>query len=97
MARFVQIVEFQTSRPDEVEALHERFRSETEGKRTAQRVTVTQDRDRPGTVMIIAEFPSYEEAMKNSELPETQRISEQMMKLADGGPTFRNLDVTNEL
>jgi quinol monooxygenase YgiN len=97
MARFVQIVEFQTSRPDEVRALNERFRSETEGKRTADRVTVTQDRDRPGTIIIIAEFPSYEEAMKNSELPETQRISEEMMKLSDNGATFRNLDVTNQM
>ncbi len=97
MARFVQIIEFQTSRPDDVQALHERWRSETEGKRTAERVTVTQDRDRPGTFIIIAEFPSYEDAMKNSELPETQRNSEQMMKLADNGATFRNLEVTNEL
>jgi len=97
MARFVQIIEFETSRPEDVEALHERWRSETEGKRTADRVTVTRDRDRPGTVIVIAEFPSYEEAMKNSELPETQRNSEEMMKLADNGAAFRNLDVTNQL
>ena len=77
--------------------MHERWRSETEGKRTADRVTVTRDRDRPGTVIVIAEFPSYEEAMKNSELPETQRNSEEMMKLADNGAAFRNLDVTNQL
>ena len=96
MAKFVQIIEFQTSRPDEVVALHEQWQSETEGKRTAERVTVTRDRDRPGAFVIIAEFPSYDEAMKNNDLPQTQRISEQMMKLADGEPTFRNLDVSRQ-
>ena len=32
---------------------------------------LTRDRDRPNTYVDIVEFPSYEDAMKNSELPET--------------------------
>ncbi len=96
MAKFIQIIEFQTSRPDEVETLHDQWQRETEGKRTADRVTITRDRDRPGTCIIVAEFASYDEAMKNNDLPQTQRISEQMMKLADGEPTFRNLDVRRQ-
>jgi hypothetical protein len=34
--------------------------------------------------------------MKNSEAPETKALSEKMMKLTDGPPSFRNLDVTFE-
>jgi hypothetical protein len=45
----------------------------------------------------IIEFPSYEAAMKNSELPETQEISAKMGTLTDGEPTFRNLEVVRDL
>ena len=41
----------------------------------------------------IAEFPSYEEAMRNSELPETHQMSNQMSELTDGPVSFTNLDV----
>jgi uncharacterized protein (DUF1330 family) len=51
------------------------------------------DRDNAGTFMNIIEFPSYEAAMKNNELPETQAVAAEMQKLADGPPTFYNLDV----
>jgi quinol monooxygenase YgiN len=96
VAKFVQIIEFKTSRADEIEAMHDQWQKDTQGKRTADRVTITRDRDRPGMCIVIAEFPSYEEAMKNNDLPETKRISEQMQKLADGEPTFRNLDVSRQ-
>jgi hypothetical protein len=41
----------------------------------------------------IVEFPSYEEAMENSNLPETAEFSERVAKLCQGPATFRNLDV----
>ncbi len=94
--KFVQIIEFQTARLDEMMALDTKWREQTEGKRTATAMTVTQDRDRPGTCLWIIEFPSYEAAMRNNDLPETQQISEEMMKLANGAPTFRNLDVVEQ-
>jgi hypothetical protein len=43
------------------------------------------------------EFPSYEEAMANSELPETAEFAARLMELCDGPPTFRNLDVLREM
>ena len=43
--------------------------------------------------MTVVEFPSYEAAMKNNDLPETQALSAEMMKLADGPPTFYNLNI----
>ena len=43
--------------------------------------------------MQIVEFPSYEEAMANSSLPETGAFAERLAQLCDGPPSFRNLDV----
>ena len=90
---FVQIIEMRTSRPDEVEALVNEWRAQTEDRRTAQRGTFTKDRDRPDTYVQIVEFPSFEDAMANSALPETAAFAERLAKLCDGPMTFRNLDV----
>jgi hypothetical protein len=56
-------------------------------------VRVTADRDNPGGYFVIAEFPSYEEAMKNSELPETKEFAAKQQELSYGPRTFHNLDV----
>jgi hypothetical protein len=90
---FVQLIEITTTRRDEVDALAERWRSRTEGHRTAGRSTATHDRDRSDTYILIVEFPSYDAAMANSALPETADFAERLAELCDGPPTFRNLDV----
>jgi hypothetical protein len=90
---FIQIIEFTTSRWGEVEGLVDEWQEKTEGRRTARRATITKDRDRPGTYVQVVEFPSYEEAMANSELPETAAFAERLAGLCDGPPSFRNLDV----
>ena len=96
MAGFIQIIEYTTSRPQEVRAVSERFRERRAaegGSGTAVRGTVTQDRDRPGVYLSIVEFPSYEEAMANSDRPDTQEFARAMAELCDGPPRFFNLDV----
>jgi quinol monooxygenase YgiN len=90
---YVQIIEFKTSRFDEVEALHEKWLAETAGERTTLSEHICRDRDQPDTYVLIVEFPSYEDAMKNNDLPATARIAEGMAALADAPLTFRNLDV----
>jgi hypothetical protein len=90
---FVQIIEFTTTRPDEVEALVGEWRDKTSGRRTAQRGTFTQDRDRPNSYVQIVEFASYEDAMSNSDLPETASFAQSLAELCDGPMVFRNLDV----
>ena len=90
---FIQMVEIETTRPGEVEALVSEWRAKTEGTRTAQRGTFTKDRDRPNTYVQIVEFPSYEDAMANSELPQTAVFAEKVRELCDGPMVFRNLDV----
>ena len=57
---------------------------------------ITKDRDRPDTYLLIVEFPSQEEAMRNNDLPETGQIAEGMMKLAKRPADFRNLDVIDD-
>jgi hypothetical protein len=90
---FVQIIEFVTTRPDDVEALVDDWQAKTAGRRTAQRGTFTVDRERPNRYIQIVEFPSYEDAMTNSQLPETAAFAESVAKLCDAPMAFRNLDV----
>lgn len=93
---FVQIIEVTTTRPPEIEALMDNWLAATEGRRSAHRSLLTKDRDRPDTYVQVVEFPSYEEAMANSNLPETSAFAEQLAKLCDRPPSFRNLDVVRE-
>ncbi len=90
---FIQIIEMVTTQPEEAERLVDEWRAQTEGRRTAQRGTLTKDRDRPDTYVQIVEFPSYEDAMANSALPETAAFAERLAKLCDAPMAFRNLDV----
>ena len=93
MARFVQIIEFQTSRIEEIEALGRPSRTEGSTAPTFRRILATADRDRPGTYLTIVEFDSYDSAMENSSRPETSDFAARMAALCDGPPVFRNLDV----
>ena len=95
MAGFIQIIEYRTSRFDEVRALGVE-RAESDTGSLARRITATENRDKPGTYLTIVEVDSYESAMENSKRPETAQFAEQMSKLCDGPPTFYNLDVRHE-
>jgi len=93
---FVQIIEFRTSKPDEMSKVEQEWERATEGKRRAVRRVLAQDRDNPGRYFNIVFFDSYEAAMENSALPETSRFAEKMMSFADGPATFYNLDVVTD-
>ena len=96
MAGFVQIIEFTTSRPDELRALSEELRRQRQasGDGTSPlRVTFTADRDRPGHYVNVIEFESYEAAMENSNRPDTTAFAAKMAELCEGPPKFSNLDV----
>jgi hypothetical protein len=92
VAGFVQIIEFTTSRIDEVRALGEEIRGQAPSGMVA-RGNFTADRDNPNRYLNIIEFESYESAMENSNRPETSAFAARMAELCDGPPTFRNLDV----
>lgn len=93
---FLQIVEFRTSRIDEGTQYVEEWERATEGRRTARRGILCQDRDDSTRYLNVVFFDSYESAMDNSNLPETRELAQQLMSLADGSPVFYNLDVIDD-
>ena len=93
---FVQIMQLHTSRVDEMRAAGDEWDQATEGKRTVRRSFVCQDRDEPGRHFIIVFFDSYEDAMKNSSLAETDALAKKTIALSDSPPVFYNLDVIEE-
>ena len=93
MAGFVQIMEFDTSRIEELEAFSKKMHEERGDALLASRATITADRDRSGHYYIVVEFDSFEVAMRNSNDPETAKYAAQMGEFLDGPPTFHNLDV----
>lgn len=93
---FVQVIDCRTSKYSEMNRLLDAWVEQTEGKRTATHSLVGRDHTEPDHYVEIIEFPSYEKAMSNSNLPETNRIFEEMVSLCDGMPTFTDLDVVRE-
>jgi hypothetical protein len=93
---YIQVIEFQTSRVNEFDALLEQWLVTSKDWRTATRSVRTKDRDRPNTYVQIVEFPSFEKAQENSNRPETGEFAASLAKLCDAPPTFLNLDVLQE-
>ena len=90
---YIQVIEYTTSRWDELEALVLRYHRDTEGRRTVDVTRVCVDRDRPNRYVAVVEFPSYEAAMENNNLEETAALAEAVIALCDEPPVFHNLDV----
>ena len=96
MGRFIQIIEYTTTRFDEIQKLSDEFRAERQAAGVDVhpiRVTTTVSRDNPNQYTTIAEFGSYGDAMRNSDLPETQKFAASLQELCDGPASFSNLNV----
>ncbi len=93
---FVQVITFNTDSYDEVQALEAEWEKATAGKRTARRSVISKDRNDPTRYAVIVFFDSYESAMENSALPETQAFAEGLAKLAVGPMSFHDLDVLED-
>jgi hypothetical protein len=93
---FVQIIQYRTSKIDEMRKVGDEWQEAVGDAGTAQRVLVCGDRDNAGQYFNLAFFDSYDAAMENSNHPTTQEFSQRMMGLADGPPTFYNLDVIDD-
>jgi hypothetical protein len=90
---FIQIIEYETDRPDELWALGEARSKEMGDPAPGFRLAVTRDRDRPNRFVAIVEFPSYAAAMENSRQPDTDGFAREMAALCTSPPRFYNLDV----
>jgi len=93
---FVQLIDCRTSRFDDMNRLMDTWVEQTKGKRTATHSVIGKDRSDASHFIEIVEFPSYEEAMRNSKLPETDKIFQEMVALCDEMPTFTDLDVVRD-
>jgi hypothetical protein len=93
---FVQVIDFRTSKYDELMALEEQWRAATEGRRTLRRSIVARDRNDPNRYVILAFFDDYQSAMTNSGLPETGEFAGKQQALADAPAIFIDLDVIED-
>lgn len=93
---FVQIIDCKTSRLDDMNRLMDKWVEQTKGKRTATHSIIGKDRSDASHLVEIVEFPSYDVAMANSQLPETDRIFREMVALCDEMPRFTDLDVVRD-
>jgi hypothetical protein len=93
---FVQIIEFGISDVEEARRVNDEWWRATEGKRTVRRELLARDRSDPGRFVAVVFFDSYESAMENSGLPETQVSAEQYSKMSDRPPVFYDLDVLED-
>ncbi len=93
---FVQIIDYRTSKYDEMSKLDDEWEAAAGADVTVRRVVTGQDRDNPGRYVTMAFFDSYESAMENSNLPATQEYAQKVMALADGPATFTNLDILDD-
>ena len=91
---FLQLIEYSTDRPEEMDRIIERWLEAIGGHRTARWYITTADRDRPGTYLQIVEFPNYDAAMSNSDHPATAAFAAELRAMCTDEPVFRNLDVT---
>ena len=87
----VQIIEFTTTRPDEVEALVREWRSKTSGRRTDRRPSHRTETAR--TPMADRGFSVLRGGDVQFGPPRDGVIAQSLAELCDGPMVFRNLDV----
>jgi hypothetical protein len=89
---FLQIITFATDRLEEFVAREHEWSESTKGRRTGVGAQVFADRDRRGHYVALDWFDSYESAMVNSHLPETDAFARRASELVTEGPAFLNLE-----
>ena len=90
---FVQLIEFDTDRIGEWDAIVGRWAEAIGAQHTVRWAVLGSDRDRPGHHVAMVEFPGYAEAMANSGHPATEAFGKELQSICTGEPRFRNLDV----
>lgn len=93
---FVQLVSFHTDRIDEVTARERQWLADTDGKRTLLAGRLWVDRHDPRHYVSENVFASYESAMVNSALPETDAAARDCMTLSDEEVSFTDLELVEE-
>lgn len=93
---FVQLMEYQTSNPAEVKRVHDEWAQATQDTRRAKRLLLAKHHGNGNRFCELVFFDSYEDAMDNSRLAETQQFAERFREIVDGEITYLDLDVIDE-
>jgi hypothetical protein len=92
--KFVQIIGFETERLEEMRQLLQEAEQRTAGGTGGPtHRMLLKDRDRPNHYLALIEFESYDEAMRNSDDPETGKLAERLGALSIGERVYTNCDV----
>lgn len=92
---FIQIQDLHLDRPDrmaEIDELTAQWRADTAGRRTLLSDQVYVDRADPTHIVVLAAFESYDAAMVNSALPETDAFAARLGELVTGPVSFVDLE-----
>ena len=89
---FVQLIEFDTDRIGEWDAIADRWAGAIGTQRAVRWSLLGADRDRPGRHIAVVEFPGYTEAMANSGHPATAAFLRELQSICRTEPEFLNLD-----
>ncbi|MYW66453.1 hypothetical protein GTY65_20675 [Streptomyces sp. SID8379] len=92
--KFVQIIDFETQRYNEMQDLLDRFERQMQGTSggPTHRILL-QDREKSGRYLAIIEFESYDDAMRSNEHPEVAKLNEQLSALCTRQLAFTNCDL----
>ncbi|MFJ8589891.1 hypothetical protein [Streptomyces sp. NPDC093598] len=92
--KFVQIIEFETERLEEMQQVLDEAGQRSAGRTDGPtRSMLLKDRDKPSRYLALIEFESFEEAMRNSDDPETSRMAERLNALSIGDRVYTNCDL----
>jgi steroid delta-isomerase-like uncharacterized protein len=90
------LIDCKTARLSEWNRLMDSWVEQAKGMRTATHSVVGKDRSESDHYVEIVEFPSYEEAIRNLQHPESNRIFREIMALCDEKPALMGLDVVRD-
>jgi hypothetical protein len=90
---FVQLIQFDTDRIEEWDAIVDRWAAAIGTQRAVRWSVLGADRDRPERHVAVVEFPGYAEAMANSSHPATATFLKELQSISSSEPQFRNLEV----
>ncbi len=93
---FIQIMQSQTSKIDEIRAAVDEWQKATRGQAHRRAEHGLPGPGQPGPLRGRCLLRLLEDAMRNSALPETDALSKKTTALSDGPPTFVNLDIIEE-
>ena len=95
----MQIVDFETERMDEMKELMRQFEATSRASGREEHPTyrtVLRDRANPNRYLVVVEFNSYDEAMANSNHPDTTAFSQKMAGLVTHPPAFTDCDILEQ-